>query len=133
MVILWGVLLFLLVFGKPPFDGKMTTSLVKSIKNGNVKLKDNSWGDNLHLFIQFITEMLKTDPIERISVVDALNHQFFRRDHEELAKLSFRRKSIQSLEEFWTSLMLKNEIKNFAQFMASCPYPSSMMERIFED
>lgn len=36
-----GVLLFLLVFGKPPFDGKMTTSLVKSVKNGNVKLKDN--------------------------------------------------------------------------------------------
>ena len=29
--------------------------------------------------------------------------------------------------------MLKNEIKNFAQFMASCVYPSSMMERIFEE
>lgn len=42
-----GVLLFLLVFGKPPYDGKMTTSLVKAIKNGNVKLKDNQWGDNL--------------------------------------------------------------------------------------
>lgn len=36
-----GVLLFLLVFGKPPFDGKLTTSLVKSIKTGNIKLKDN--------------------------------------------------------------------------------------------
>ena len=35
------VLLFLLVFGKPPFDGKMTTSLVKAVKNGNIKLKDN--------------------------------------------------------------------------------------------
>jgi len=33
-----GVILFLLVFGKPPFDGKLNTSLVKSIKNGNVKL-----------------------------------------------------------------------------------------------
>ena len=36
-----GVILFLLVFGKPPFDGKLNTSLVKSIKRGNVKLKDN--------------------------------------------------------------------------------------------
>ena len=26
-----GVILFLLVFGKPPFDGKTTTALVKSI------------------------------------------------------------------------------------------------------
>lgn len=77
--------------------------------------------------------MLKTDPIERIGVVEALNHQFFRRDHKELQKLSFKRKSLQNMEEFWTQLVLKNEIKNFAQFMASCTFPSSMMERIFED
>jgi len=36
-----GVLLFLLVFGKPPFDGRLNTSLVKSIKSGNITLKDN--------------------------------------------------------------------------------------------
>lgn len=75
-----GVLLFLLVFGKPPFDGKLNTSMVKSIKNGNIKLKDNQWDDNLQLFVQFLTEMLKTGPIERISVAEALNHEFFRRD-----------------------------------------------------
>lgn len=77
--------------------------------------------------------MLRTDPIERINVVEALNHQFFRRENSELQNLSFKRKSLQNLEDFWTSLLLKNEIKNFAQFMASCTYPSSMMERIFED
>ena len=38
-----GVLLFQLVFGKPPFDGKLNTSLVKAIKNGNIKLKENGW------------------------------------------------------------------------------------------
>lgn len=128
-----GVILFLLVFGKPPFDGRLTTSLVKSIKNGNVKLKDNNWSENLQLFIQFITEMLRTGPIERISVIGALNHEFFRRDYADLQKLSFKRSSLQNLEDFWKGVMLKNEIKNFAQFMASCIYPSSMMERIFEE
>jgi serine/threonine protein kinase len=89
-----GVILFLLVFGKPPFDGRLTTSLVKSIKNGNVKLKDNNWSENLQLFIQFITEMLRTGPIERISVIGALNHEFFRRDYADLQKLSFKRSSL---------------------------------------
>ena len=42
-----GVLLFLLVFGKAPFDGRLNTSLVKSIKNGNIKLKDNQWDEDL--------------------------------------------------------------------------------------
>ena len=50
-----------------------------------------------------------------------------------LKKLAFKRKSLTSLEDFWATLMLKNEIKNFAQFIASCAYPSSMMERIFEE
>ena len=128
-----GVLLFLLVFGKPPFDGKLNTSLVKSIKNGNIKLKDNKWDENLQLFVHFLTEMLRTGPIERISVVNALNHEFFRRDKSMLQQLKFKRKTLQSLEDFWAQVLLKNEIKNFAQFMASCIYPSSMMERIFEE
>lgn len=42
-----GVVLFMLVFGKPPFDGKFNANLIKSIKNGNIKLRDNSWDDNL--------------------------------------------------------------------------------------
>ena len=89
-----GVLLFLLVFGKPPFDGKLNTSLVKSIKKGNIKLKDNQWDESLQLFVQFVTEMLRTGPIERISVVGALNHEFFRRDYSVLKQLSFKRKSL---------------------------------------
>ena len=128
-----GVLLFQLVFGKPPFDGKLNTSLVKAIKNGNIKLKENGWDQDLQLFLQFITEMLRTDPTERMSVTGALNHEFFRRPHSVLKKLAFKRKSLTSLEDFWATLMLKNEIKNFAQFIASCAYPSSMMERIFEE
>lgn len=128
-----GVLLFILVFGKPPFDGKLTTSLVKSIKKGNVKLKDNQWDDNLQLFVHFITDMLQVSPTDRISVVDAIHHEFFARDYSVLKQLSFKRKSLHSLEEFWNSALLKNEIKNFAQFMASCVYPSSMIERIFEE
>ena len=79
-----GVLLFILVFGKPPFDGRLNTSLVKSIKNGNVKLKDNQWDDNLQLFVQFVTEMLRTSPVDRISVIGCLNHEFFRRDYNTL-------------------------------------------------
>ena len=63
----------------------------------------------------------------------ALNHEFFRTPHSELRKLAFKRKSLHYLEDFWQTLMLKNEIKNFAQFIASCGYPSSMMERIFEE
>ena len=35
-----GVILFILVFGKPPFEGKQNAALRKSIMKGNIKLKD---------------------------------------------------------------------------------------------
>jgi len=58
--------------------------------------------------------MLRIGPIERIGVIGALNHEFFRRDYSVLKKLSFKSKSLHNLEDFWASVMLKNEIKNFA-------------------
>ena len=127
-----GVLLFLLVFGKPPFDGKLNTSLVKSIKAGNIKLKENQWDENLQLFVQFISEMIILSPIDRINAVGALNHEFFRRDYQKLKKLSFKRKSLQNIGDFWHTLLIKDEIKNFAQFMNSAQHPAAMMEHIYE-
>ena len=49
-----GVMLFLLVFGRPPFDGVLTSNLVKSIRKGSIKLKDNKWNDNLRIFVQLV-------------------------------------------------------------------------------
>ena len=42
-----GVILFTLVFGKPPFDGNANSPLVKTIKKGNIKLKEKGWNENL--------------------------------------------------------------------------------------
>ena len=72
-----GVILFTLVFGKPPFDGNQNSALVKSIKKGNIKLKDTGWHGNLQGFIQLVTAMLRVDPLDRLGVLEAINHEFF--------------------------------------------------------
>ena len=46
-----GVLLFFLVFGKPPFDSKSTKGLVKSIKAGLLDMEDTNWKEDLRLFM----------------------------------------------------------------------------------
>ena len=127
-----GVILFLIVFGKPPFEGALTSNLVKSIKKAQINLKDNKWNENLKKFVQLVKEMIDPDPSSRIEILAALNHGFFLKEMEELEKLTFKRTSLQYLEEFWNLVTLKNEVKNFGQFMASCYHPSSLIERIFE-
>ena len=75
-----GVLLFLLVFGKPPFDGLLTGNIVKSIKKASIKLKDNKWNENLRIFVNLLQEMLNPDPSSRLELLQALNHDFFLKD-----------------------------------------------------
>ena len=126
------MLLFITVFGKPPFDGSQTVTLVKSIKKASIRLKDNKWNDELRIFLSLVQEMLQADVDCRIDLLDALNHEFFLKENDQLEQLAFKRQSLSELEEFWNFVTLKNEIKNFGQFMASCYHPSSLIERIFE-
>ena len=76
--------------------------------------------------------MITVSPIDRTNAVGALNHEFFRRDYQKLKKLSFKRKSLQNIGDFWHTLLIKDEIKNFAQFMNSASHPAAMMETIYE-
>jgi hypothetical protein len=76
--------------------------------------------------------MLDPDPDTRISVVDIVNNSFFLKDYDQLKHLTFKKKQLDQLHSFWTSLRLKSEVKNFGSFMASIDQPSSIMERIFE-
>ena len=76
--------------------------------------------------------MLKDDHNERISLIETLNHEFLMMSHAEISQMTLRKKIITNLEEFWMTANLKNEIKSYGQFMASCVFPSSFIERIFE-
>ena len=76
-------------------------------------MKDNKWNDNLKKFVNLVKEMIEPDPTNRIDILAALNHDFFLKDMDSLEKLTFKRSSIHSLEEFCNLVTLKNEVKNF--------------------
>jgi serine/threonine protein kinase len=46
-----GILLFMMVFGRPPFEGAMISNLVKGIKKASIKLKDSGWHPDLKAFV----------------------------------------------------------------------------------
>ena len=128
-----GVILFTLVFGKPPFDGNQNSPLVKTIKKGNIKLKEQGWNENLQTFIQLVMAMLRVDLHDRLGVVEAINHEFFLIDNNQLKELEFKQQTLKNLESFWNTIQLKNQIKDYGQFMASVQFPSTLCEKIFEE
>ena len=72
-----GVLLYVLISGKPPFEGATNDKLYDSIKQSEFKYEGREW-ENMHDVRKLIYELLTPDVHERIDAADAVNHSFFR-------------------------------------------------------
>ncbi|CAB4001392.1 serine threonine- kinase BRSK2-like, partial [Paramuricea clavata] len=69
-----GVILYALVVGVLPFDDDNLRHLLEKVKKGVFRIPDNVPSECQSL----IKEMIKVDPIRRISMKHILNHQFFK-------------------------------------------------------
>ena len=77
--------------------------------------------------------MLRVDVHERLGVLEAINHEFFMIERQNLQELEFKYQTLKNLEKFWSTVQLKNEIKDFGHFMASAQFPATLCEKIFEE
>lgn len=68
-----GVLLYVLICGSPPFDGKSNEEMLEKINKSEFNFHGREW-DNMADAKNLIYEMLQYEPLERIDAMDAVNH-----------------------------------------------------------
>eukprot|EP00347_Sterkiella_histriomuscorum_P008991 403342946 len=73
-----GVILFIILCGFPPFNGKNIQQLKKNILNGSYSFTNRAWDTISTTTKQFIAKLLTVDPNKRICAQDALQNRFFR-------------------------------------------------------
>ena len=73
------MLLFYLVCGYLPFSGENESVIFKKIKTGKIKFPDGVHGRISTECIELIILMLKVDVSRRITVDEALKHQWFKK------------------------------------------------------
>ena len=73
---LWscGVILFILLVGYPPFDGKNTNEIFDNIKEGKLNLDTSDWDKISNEGKDLVKKLLEKNPNNRISPFDALKH-----------------------------------------------------------
>ena len=73
-----GILLYILLSGKAPFDGSTNEEIWASIKNDEAGYSEEVWEQVSNECHQFIRKMLTHDPKKRISSFETLKHDWIR-------------------------------------------------------
>ena len=74
-----GIIMYILLTGKPPFSGTTDKEILDKVERGQVfEYFDNDFKDMSPECKHLIKEMLKFDPVKRISVEDALKHRWIK-------------------------------------------------------
>jgi calcium-dependent protein kinase len=72
-----GIIIYILVCGRPPFDGDTTDELIEKIKRGDFLFNGREW-DDMSKIKSLIFELLQYEPIDRIEACMAANHEYLR-------------------------------------------------------
>jgi calcium-dependent protein kinase len=72
-----GVIMFVLLSGTPPFNGKNDDEIMKNVRKGKYEFKHDKWKGVSDEAKNLIDQMLVLDPEDRISATEAIEHEWF--------------------------------------------------------
>ena len=73
-----GVIMYILMWGRPPFDGQTDDEILENVSKGVYKTDSAVWKNVSKEGLGLVQKMLTYDPDKRASAKDALNHEWIR-------------------------------------------------------
>eukprot|EP00351_Strombidinopsis_sp_SopsisLIS2011_P000367 CAMPEP_0116879368 /NCGR_PEP_ID=MMETSP0463-20121206/11173_1 /TAXON_ID=181622 /ORGANISM="Strombidinopsis sp, Strain SopsisLIS2011" /LENGTH=106 /DNA_ID=CAMNT_0004528629 /DNA_START=655 /DNA_END=975 /DNA_ORIENTATION=+ len=71
-----GVILYMLMCGEPPFDGRTDVEVLDKVKKGDYQMDGEAWEDVSEEVKDLITKMLAPED-KRLSAHEAIKHPWF--------------------------------------------------------
>lgn len=107
-----GVIMFILLTGKPPYNGRDEKAILDQVKNTPLQIEKRDWPNLSPEAIDLMQSLLVVSPKDRITAKDALNHQWIKTYRERTDCLDLKA-SLSDLKTFTCSSKLKNAVHMF--------------------
>ena len=73
-----GVILYVMLAGRPPFGGDRDNKIMATITKGVFEFEPEHWGGKSDEVQDLISKLLEKDPAKRLSAKDALQHEWIK-------------------------------------------------------
>ena len=107
-----GVILYILLSGRPPFNGNSDREILTNVRQGQVKFPPERWKNTSEQAIDLITQMLNKDPEKRISSKAAMAHPWVQEQTHPTSAMDMplTKESIRALKDFNAGTKLQEAI-----------------------
>jgi calcium-dependent protein kinase len=97
-----GIILYILLCGYPPFEGKNQEEIFDGILKKKINLNNDEWEEVSNEAKDLVSKLLEKDPNKRITAQEAIKHPFINKKSRKL-----------SVADKVTKISLKNSLYNF--------------------
>ena len=98
-----GIIMYILLIGYPPFDGKNNKTLYENIKNNEVDFSGSDWLKISKEAKDLISKLLEKNPNKRISAFEALQHPWIKNNNNTKSNNNFNKISLKNYLQTFSS------------------------------
>ncbi|OMJ75164.1 hypothetical protein SteCoe_25747 [Stentor coeruleus] len=125
-----GVILYILLSGRPPFYGKNDKEILRNVTEGHYSMQGAEWTRISSEAKSLISRMLQFNPNDRITAVQALNHPWIQGPSESsMANVDL--VSLSHLQNFHAELKLQYAILSFIAFQMVSKEEAKRLSEVF--
>ena len=105
-----GVILYILITGRPPYPGKDSKRILNMVKTAPLTITSEKMAGVSSACIDLLRKMLQVDPKHRISAKEAASHEWLQNFSISSGSTSDLSSSLNSLKNFHASVKLKDAV-----------------------
>lgn len=98
-----GVILFIMLSGRPPFGGKQDREILEKVQKGVYSMADPVWEKRSPDAINLVKALMEKDPEKRLSAAEALEHPWLVRKVADKFDVNLALDAVTNLKEFRVS------------------------------